>query len=147
MDADDNRNEDDCGEDDNDEGDRQDDEMTSVLLSEAEGSLADAVADPATGGLAAGRGGLAPPSAAALALAAESKGRVGGGATRALTAPLLREDDGESAIAHVRTSLHSQSGFSDRQLMRAMSKVRQGVRTQSLRARTSGGRDGTSPVR
>ena len=62
--------------------------------------LAGAVTSVPTAGLAVGRGGLAAPGVAVLALAAEPRASVGGSAARALTTPLLGENDDESEIVH-----------------------------------------------
>jgi hypothetical protein len=95
--------------------------LQSVAVDTEDEKRADRVPETAgdgpTGGLAALSGGLAAPGVAILALAAESKRPVGDGTTWALPTPLLGENDGESEIVHVRTSLHSPSGSSGLALM------------------------------
>jgi hypothetical protein len=87
--------------------------VADIAEDEKRGShVAETAGDGPAVGLAPLSGGLAAPGAAVLALAAESKRPVGDGTTWALPTPLLGENDGESEIVHVRTSLHSPSGSS-----------------------------------
>jgi hypothetical protein len=62
--------------------------------------LAGAVATVTAAGLAVGRAGLTAPGVAVLALTANPRALVGDGAARAMTMPLLGENDDESEIVH-----------------------------------------------
>jgi hypothetical protein len=94
--------------------------------------LAGAVATVTAAGLAVGRGGLAAPGVAVLALAAESDRTVGDSTALALATPLLGKNDGESEIVHPNHLLHSAPLRIVRMGASApvWERVRQGVRTQ-----------------